>query len=275
MNNKFINACDNGNLIEAQTYYTDININKGFEHACKYGHLNIVQWLHSLDDNMDNDRYEIGLMWACRYGHLEMVKWLLSLGVDNYDITEGLRLACINNHLNIVKLMYSLGIDITHDYVEGSPFLLACSYNNLEMAQWLQSIGADIHANREEAFNSACYNEHLEIVQWLWQFEINLVFIHTIPSEKILTKIFQLNENEIKLFTAAIELDYEKIKELIEAGINYTILDHFIFKKSCYQNAIDIVEYLSNCDDRYFFILRDKKIINYGIAKYPKNAMNL
>lgn len=57
------------------------------------------------------------------------------------------------------------------------------------------------------------------------------------PSRKILQEIFQLNEEELKLFEA-IDGNIKIIKKSVKCDIDFMMLDHFAFKKSCHKSNI-------------------------------------
>ena len=82
---QFINACRNGNLTDItcllQTYNINVHADNecGFRWACRYGHLNLVQYLLENNFNIDvhaND--DEGFRWACWQGHLNVIKYLIT-----------------------------------------------------------------------------------------------------------------------------------------------------------------------------------------------------
>lgn len=83
------------------------NINFAFQIICYKGNLIIIQWFHSIYNNVIN--YKLPFKILCKNGHFEIIKWLLS--VENINISEvngeALYLAYENGHLNIVKYLLS------------------------------------------------------------------------------------------------------------------------------------------------------------------------
>lgn len=96
-----------------------------FQNACRYGCLNLAQWIYSLTDNHPNFNYafksrrtyaneiDIHANWdaafrlSCRYGHLDVAKWLFSLG--------GINVCALNNNA----------------------FKQSCYYRKLHVARWI------------------------------------------------------------------------------------------------------------------------------------------
>jgi hypothetical protein len=59
------------------------------------GHLDVAQWLYSLDDHTNiHALNDDAMIYACSGGHLDMVIWLASNGVELDDnIMDGSRCA--------------------------------------------------------------------------------------------------------------------------------------------------------------------------------------
>lgn len=114
------------------------------------------------------------------------------------------------------------------------------------------------------------YNEYLKLLRWLYQLDTNLLLrLNTSMISHScwnIVEVFQLklNEKESELFMAAINGDRTKIEQLIKEKVDYTILDHYLFKKSCYDNKIVLACRLAKLDrESYNFQIEDKKIIKY------------
>ena len=111
LDDKFIESCENGNLMEAKKLYNtgkiDIHTENdyAFGISCARGHIEIAQWLLSLgggDIHAENDE---AFRWSCYRGHLEVAKWLLSLGGINIHANNdyAFRMSCHNGQLDVIK----------------------------------------------------------------------------------------------------------------------------------------------------------------------------
>lgn len=273
MNNKFLEACQNGNLVEIQEYFNHKYIDTAFRYTCKNGQLKAAQLLYSLGANIFIiDKYEY--MWICRFGHFEVIKWLCTIHINLCTYNDNAFIAtCSSGHLELAQWFESKDINI-HAENERA-FKCACINGHLEIVKWLQSKNINIHVDNDYAFYWACYKDQFEIVKWLYQFDINLIFFEFTPTKKILEKIFCLNKNEIKLFRATISSNLKEIKEIIKE-VDHQMLNHFVFKNSCHFNKIDIATYLSKLNPKYYFDTNENNEITfYEVRNIPKNARNI
>jgi hypothetical protein len=143
MDNPFIIACKNGNLIEAQRIYNYDNdlINDAFLGACSYGHFHIVVWLYYLKD--------VNI-------HINFMNCAFSK-------------SCINNHFNIAEWLYTVNNKIDVHYDNYAPFIYACLFENLEFAKWLYNLN-DNKPNLEAiifAYTNAYAECCTKIEKWL------------------------------------------------------------------------------------------------------------
>ncbi len=170
---KFIRACEEGNLRAAQYYFNKIPESlrssyisadsfRPFRLACKYGHLGVAQWLFQIKPNIDiYARNNEPFLNACKNGHLNVAQWLYQKSIERYqpiDIGDGyaFRQACSNGHLDIAQwlLQTDQSIDITA--YNNEPFELACRNRHLNVAQWLASLKPEYDIVDENSDDWSC-----------------------------------------------------------------------------------------------------------------------
>jgi|688.fasta_scaffold348402_1 hypothetical protein len=130
VNIKFIKACKEGNLKQAQSIYIknkpDIHAkeDKAFRIACYYKNIIIAKWLYSLKDKPNiHVKNEFVFRYACfrgDIGDIEIVKWLIILK-NKSDIhvenDKAFKNAYLNGHLKIVQLLFNLNITASFNFI--------------------------------------------------------------------------------------------------------------------------------------------------------------
>ena len=135
----FYDACENGNLEVAQSFFHEkVNIKHAFRKACYCGHVKVAKWL--LEKNPEIIITDNTFSWVVCSEHLEVAQWLFKIK-PNINVS-------IHNEIS---------------------FRWACLNGNLEVAQWLLEIKPDINisADDEYAFHWACRGGHVKVAQWL------------------------------------------------------------------------------------------------------------
>jgi ankyrin repeat protein len=215
-----------------------------FIEACRYGYLDIIQYIaiqdktSSLFKNKNGEGFKI----ACACGRLEVVRYLLTSKdlKNNIDIeidnNAGLRWACEYNQLEVVEYLLTSSELSVHANISASDnfgFIKACEEGYLDIVQLLLENKnlkqlADLNARDDYAFRFACKNEHKEVVRFL----LNI--------SKILNKpinVYAKNSQVIK------ELLKEKSYEMLE----YLIVELKLFEiqkvKSIIKNDLIIKGY--------------------------------
>jgi len=229
MDSSFIKACKEGNLEEAINIYnrdkpnihTDNDL--AFRSACIIGHINIAQWLYSLEDkpniHTDND---LAFRYACINGYINIAQWLYELedkpnihALDDFAF----RYACYYGHINIAQWLFGLddkpNIHAEDDYA----FRFACFYGHINIAQWLFGLDdkPNIHAEDDFAFKFVCYNGHINIASWLLSICNNYhieIKDNRIKSWKIKNSLKDLYENK----------EYDKIIDKLKIQKNDDII---------------------------------------------------
>ncbi len=142
MNNKFINACEKGD-IETIKLLLMLNppqnlLSYGLVQACKGGYKEMVELLISKRDATDDITYfKEGLIQACRNGHKEIVELLLSKVDDIDDIIWD---ACCGGNIEIIELILSK--TTRNNYNFGMAGAHHGNHRNIELFMILK--GADI-----------------------------------------------------------------------------------------------------------------------------------
>lgn len=149
--------------------------------AC-YGHISIIQWLHSIDKEICETatKYSISgghlnvAQWfynhgysfipeicdvAAKYGHFEILKWIHSIG---YPLTENTCiLAAKEGHLNILKWLHEKGIKWNLEKISKC----AIRGGKIEMMEWLNELNCPI--SRNIGVIAAKY-ERWDIIKWAY-----------------------------------------------------------------------------------------------------------
>lgn len=164
----FIQACKAGDIASVQQLYLDDitywnHIDIGYQIACEYGHIEVVQWLYKMKynhiSNKSRSSYSIIfgdiylLTKSCQHGHIEIAKWIYQLNPEiltNYEVHEYLTEeifcdACKNGHLNIAKWIFEI-----------KPYVFYC-------------ISDDGFTCSQDGFHLACINNKIEVAQWIYE----------------------------------------------------------------------------------------------------------
>lgn len=178
----FVQACMRGHLTVAQWLKsTWPNIDHRmfqdsiFVLTCEHGHLDVAQWLKRRWPDIDHQSLNCSAyLYACCEGHLQVVKWLNETWPDlNFDTEDsGLYLAGLNGHLCTVKWVLA--------HRPKAPFQplylcdMFCNSSSKGRLATLQLLHANFETNLLDptytyalAYDNACANGHLVVVQWL------------------------------------------------------------------------------------------------------------
>ena len=109
--------------------------NTYFQIACLNGHLNIVEFLWNLNQNIDvHANNEYAFVWACENGHLNVVEflWNLNQNIHIHSNNEyAFRWACAKGHLNIIEFLFSIDSQYFSEYIISENFyIIAEKINN-------------------------------------------------------------------------------------------------------------------------------------------------
>ncbi len=125
-----------------QTIQMNIEI---FYSACKKGCLKRVQQLYSDLHIYVYDYMEQSFTCACRFGHLDVAQWLLEVKPD-IDVKYGYRYALGNGHLDVAQWISDVCPYINNNTEHHEQaFRYACYNNNIQAAQWILKVNPNIN----------------------------------------------------------------------------------------------------------------------------------
>lgn len=205
-----------GNVFMDKINFKSLGLQNYFYIACKFGHIDIVQYLHSQGAKISEDDNE-ALVEACINGHKIVVEYLLSNGAnmyaqDNYPIIA----ATMNGHLDIISLFVSKNRDIL-DII----YTEAIDYGQLEIVKYLKSLGFDLHKYHDYGFRKSAEFNYIDLMKYL-------------ISEGADIRVYQ-NYAIMKSFQNG---HYEIVKHLVSLGIDIVKENVWIYTYHAISNAI-------------------------------------
>ena len=151
----FCRACKDNKLDIAKYLYNntiiDINHRKGYVliYACVNNYFEMVKWLYNININ-DQFRHYGGIRSACKYGHIDIIEWILKQkshnhikGIFKINNYACFRVACINRHLKIAQLILSYFNqsecnNIIHGLNDEILYISACR-GYIDIVDWLKT----------------------------------------------------------------------------------------------------------------------------------------
>ncbi|AEX61930.1 putative ankyrin repeat protein [Megavirus courdo7] len=138
-----------------------------FRYACKIGNLEIVKYMYENGWNY-NDCIDSGLCSACKYNHMNIIEFLIScLPESHKKDSEILCSAIESDNTEIIQYLISLGWDVTAK--KNAAMVRAAQKKNFAMIKYLISLGAKY--NRNVLYHSC---ENIEIVKYLFTQNIEI-----------------------------------------------------------------------------------------------------
>ena len=133
----------------------------------KLKQIQLIVKYKMFDDFACDNNYAI--RWASRKGHLDVVEFLASL--DDVDASDdnnyAIRWASMNGHLDVVKFLASLD-DVDVSTSNNFTIRWASGYGHLDVVEFLASLdGVDASANDNHAIRWASEEGHLDVVEFL------------------------------------------------------------------------------------------------------------
>jgi len=132
--------CKRGDLNKIKKIINNENIYTIFYYVCKFGHLNIVKYLHGLNIDVrtcDTTKYIL----SYRHNQLNVIKWLYRLNIDTYNKDDLMvKVSCSYGHLEVVKYLIGLNKDINiYTYCTIS-FRKSCENGHLNIVKYLMTL---------------------------------------------------------------------------------------------------------------------------------------
>jgi hypothetical protein len=217
------------------SYDTTVKLCSVLLDACKFGHLDIVQWLEYTSSFC---QYELKVAFssACEHNQLDVAKWLAAHKYMNKNIAMSnsnavFSKACQNGHFDLVKWL-TIKFKITRmDVFMDEKFALLCTCigGHLTILQWLiEHFGlnvVDFTINECESIRAACRNGHLEIVRFL----VGRYFAVVDFSDEVRRELLE-----------DVDYRYDNVEDLFRDFYNINI-----FTVACINNQLEIAKYLA------------------------------
>ncbi|XP_067661816.1 serine/threonine-protein phosphatase 6 regulatory ankyrin repeat subunit B-like [Haliotis asinina] len=147
--------------------------------ACQSGHIDVVQYLlslNSLDINSRGRKKRTPVMLAADHGHKEVIELLINHRADLSISGKGgdniLHIACQSGHIDVVQYLLSLNsIDInSRGWKKRTPVMSAAKGGHKEVIELLINHRADLSISGKGGDNIlhiACQSGHIDVVQYL------------------------------------------------------------------------------------------------------------
>lgn len=143
-----------------------------YDSACALNYPEIVYFLLKTFPTKLPSEHEKGFELACRYGHLDLAKRLLIEQdyVTDEELDTVFRETCARGQLNVAKWLFqTFEWRVAGEQTLDFAFRKACGNGHLDVAKWLVSTWPDINVTSldMQALCLACKNAHLDVVRWI------------------------------------------------------------------------------------------------------------
>lgn len=251
----FTNACKHGDLNTLQIMdWSSINSlitsTRAFILACKYGHINIVEYLV---ENWPHINYyylydESAFVQACRKGQIHIVDWLLvknaqlDAGLDADDKNSIFQCVCANGQILMAQKLYSRWKNLDVRANGDIAFIMACRFGHLQTARWLKNVDNAINHRSVCDFLFRCvyHRGNNEFDQWF----ISLYQINEIPD--LINNIYVCSPD-----------NDTRTSFLLQDIIRHFVIDELIVKPK-FQEQFDLE--IAICWQKYNSVKSAKKI---------------
>lgn len=191
---------------------------RDFVDACREGHLETAQ--HILKTNPTHNfyyKFQIGFNYSCVNGHLDVAQWLLTVENNKIDISfdqnYNFKWACGNGHLDVAQWFYERVSQTLSDNEKYNlckeAFMRFFGHQHLHVAQWLFNMCKSPICWIDDAiFRYNCNYNNIEVVKWFcslmpFKYSFTNYEIHTNKNIKLMTLIYLLTRsNNFNYLTA-------------------------------------------------------------------------
>lgn len=173
----FITACKKGQIKFAKwihSKYNNLDIHldneSAFYWASLNGHIDIAEWILTLDDLYFVDNIKYIFCRACESGNIAVAKWLKkNYNIDVHELDDySFRWAAFYGHLDILQWLYSLDNNILLDYLQDA-LISSCTKGHLNMAKWIISLNKILNIYPIANFDRCCNSGNIEMVKWFYE----------------------------------------------------------------------------------------------------------
>ncbi|XP_063448222.1 uncharacterized protein LOC134727766 [Mytilus trossulus] len=217
--------------------------------SCYMGSIDLVKWLirRNSDINYCREDSWFPLLWASQEGHVDVVKELLQHSAEinkcNNNGTSPLYIASEEGHVDVVKELLQHSADVNKcDNNDASPLYIASQNGHVHVVKELLQHSADVNKCRNDDASPlymASQNGHVDVVKEQLQ--------HSADVNKC------TNDDASPLYIASQNGHVHVVKELLQhsADVNKCRNDDAspLYMIACYNNMIEVVHVLLQCDD--------------------------
>lgn len=138
------------------------------DEMCRHGYLYMIQRKYN-DNNQGIVLSRISMFLAAKFGHTDVVKWLHSSTDVKWMYTDAIKVAIMNGHFHIGVWLYN------HDKRKKEWSLIDWTAMNgcLDFMKWYHKQGGFKNGDFLYIADSAAWRRDLEMVKWLYENEIS------------------------------------------------------------------------------------------------------
>jgi hypothetical protein len=174
------------------------------------------------------------------------------------DHVKNKNLLCVKNIINYLKKnLIIFDLHILNDLY----FKIACSNNDIEMAKYLWNISEQ---NDDPIILQESIHNVQFIDEWMWEYIDDPSSLFYLDTEQLFALICLNGNLDMAKWL------YDNIKDIY----NISNHNHDLFKICCYNNVINIVEWLSTINHHYKYKIQNNKIISYKIQDIYQDLLD-
>ena len=140
--------------------------------ACKYGHIEVLEWLKKSGQIYENDKNNI-ISKACEYGHVKILNWLKNSGYKIKSLPYYIDCASYGGHIHILKWLHNYDIDNIKKYYSANTFNCISKNNRYLVLKWFKT-------------NNYKFKYYKSAIHLLKNIKMLKIYIDTIHIKKII-----------------------------------------------------------------------------------------